>query len=45
MPTSSEGLEGLNISRKDLNAFYEKETKRDKKNKVKVNRHLAMLPM
>ena len=29
--TSPEGSEGLNISREDLNAFYEKEAKRDEK--------------
>jgi hypothetical protein len=39
--TSPEGSEGLNISREDLNAFYEKEAKRDKKNKAEVNRRLV----
>ena len=42
MSISPEGSEGLNISRKNLNAFYEKEAKRDKKNKAEVNRHLAV---
>ena len=40
--TSPEGSEGLNISREDLNAFYEKEAKRDEKNKAEVNRRLAV---
>ena len=40
--TSPEGFEGLNISREDLNAFYEKEAKRDEKNKAEVNRRLAV---
>ncbi|RGB36485.1 hypothetical protein C1646_758039 [Rhizophagus diaphanus] len=30
--------EGLNINDEELNAFYEKEAKRDKKNKAEVNR-------
>ncbi|GET61022.1 uncharacterized protein OCT59_001137 [Rhizophagus irregularis] len=41
-PTSPESSEGLNISREDLNAFYEKEAKRDEKNKAEVNRRLAV---
>ena len=40
--TSPEGSEGLNISREDLNAFYEKEAKKDEKNKAEVNRRLAV---
>jgi hypothetical protein len=40
--TSPEGSEGLNISREDLNAFYEKEAKRDEKNKAEVNRRLVV---
>jgi hypothetical protein len=40
--TSPEGSEGLNISREDLNVFYEKEAKRDEKNKAEVNRRLAV---
>ncbi|CAB5200421.1 unnamed protein product [Rhizophagus irregularis] len=40
--TSPEGSEGLNISREDLNVFYEKEAKKDEKNKAEVNRRLAV---
>ena len=34
--------EGLNINDKELNAFYEKEAKRDEKNKAEVNRRLVV---
>ena len=34
--------EGLNINDEELNAFYEKEAKRDEKNKAEVNRRLAV---
>jgi len=34
--------EGLNINDKELDAFYEKEARRDEKNKAEMNRRLAV---
>jgi len=42
IPLTSVSSEGLNINDEELNAFYEKEAKRDEKNKAEVNTCLAV---